>query len=34
MDEDVKASIKLSKMIFYLILYIHFCSCFFWIIIE
>ena len=33
-DEDVKASMKLSKLIFFLILYIHFCSCFFWLLID
>lgn len=33
-DEDVKASMKLSKLIFFLILYMHFSSCFFWLLID
>lgn len=31
-DEDIKASMKLSKIIFYLTIYIHFFTCVLWIV--
>ena len=33
-DEDIKASMKLSKIIFYLTIYIHFFTCVLWIVAQ
>jgi len=33
-DEDVKASMKLSKMVFFLIIYIHFYACLWWLLVK
>lgn len=33
-DEDIKASMKLFKMIFFLVIYIHFYACLWWLIIK
>ena len=34
MEDDVKASIKLLKMMFFLVIYIHLYACFWWIIVK
>ena len=32
--EDIKASLKLLVLVFYLFIYLHFCTCFWWLIIK
>ena len=33
-DEDVKASMKLAKMVFFLVIYIHFYACIWWVLVK